>query len=334
MTHMDLPPDPVVRALVQRYARLLASLGEEIGKRPLVLPTGDFFPDAFKPDEKSLKRLVKRMRLHAGMDDIPVRARLIVDEHDDHDHGGSCGSGGCGSGACSTGQDGADATARLVDDGDGWRMNVAEQELKHPVVLTCNVARALAYVFLMETRRGDEPIDEPVELTVDMTAVALGFGELLLEGSYIYQKSCGGPSIGKVTALGPIELAIPTALFVAMHRHSARKLAAELPTTQKEAFTEARALVDSNPSLVERLRHDPAGVAAGGFELGEAKPLLSRLFAKRKKATDDLSLDELEALVAARPPAFATEPKASDPTRDELRALVEEALTEARADAE
>jgi hypothetical protein len=334
MMLMELPPDPVVRALVQRYARLLARRGEEMGDRPLVLPTGDFFPDAFEPDERSLKRLVKRMRKHAGMADIPVKARLVQDEHDEHDHGGGCGSGGCGSGACSTGDEGADATARLVDDGDGWRLNVTAQELKHPVVLTCNVARALAYVFLMETQRGDEPIDEPLELTVDLTAVALGFGELLLEGSYIYQKSCGGPSIGKVTALGPVELAIPTALFVAIHRHSARKLSAELPTTQKEAFAEARALADSNPALVERLRHDPAGVAEGGFELGEAKPLLSRLFAKRKKAPEELSLDELEALVATRSQGLGSEAKASDPKRDELRALVEEALTEARADAE
>jgi len=333
MFPMQLPPDPVVRALVQRYARLITAFGEEIGARPLVLPTSEFFPDTFTADQKSLKRLVKRMQRHAGMSDIPIKTVLVREEGGEHEHGGgSCGTGGCGTGACSTDAT-ADATARLVDEGDSWRLNIAPAELKHPVVLTTNVARALAYVFLMETRKDDEPIDEPVELTVDLTGVALGFGELLLEGSHIYSKSCGGPSIAKVTALGPTELAIATALFVAQHDHSARAAAAQLPPTQKEAFGEARALVSSNPSLSEGLRSSPARLAEGDFELGEAKPLLARLFSKRKKSPDELSIEELEAMVATMPTQKAKASR-SDPKKDELKALVEEALTEAHADAE
>lgn len=332
MCAMDLPPDTVVRALVQRYGRVIAAFGREFGERPLVLPTSEFFPDKFLPDEKSVKRLVKRMLKHAGMEDIPVSATLHATE-DDHEHGGSCGSGGCGTGACHD-EGNKETASRLVDEGDGWTLNFTFAELKHPVALTCTIARSLAYVFLTETRREDEPIDQPVELTVDLAAVALGFGELLLEGSHIYQKSCGGPSVGKVTALGPIELAIPTALFVAQRGHSFKGALAELPATQKEALREARALVDSNPAVVEMLKKDPERVARGDFELGEAKPLLVRLFGKKKKREDDMNLEELEAMLAASPLPSKAKPKVRDPKRDELKALVDEALTESRSEAE
>ena len=69
--------EPVVRGVVQRYAQLLAKLGDEIGQRPLVLPTAEFFPDRFQGDVKSLRRLIQRMQKHAGMSDIPIEASLV-----------------------------------------------------------------------------------------------------------------------------------------------------------------------------------------------------------------------------------------------------------------
>lgn len=74
---MEQLPEPVVRAIVQRYARLIQRLGPELGERPLVLPTEKFFPDTFQGDAKSLRRLVKRMQAHAGMSDIPLTPVLI-----------------------------------------------------------------------------------------------------------------------------------------------------------------------------------------------------------------------------------------------------------------
>ncbi len=324
---MELPSENVVRALVQRYARLLDRLDEEIGNRPLVLPNSEFFPDTFRGDEKSLRRLVKRMLAHAGMSDIPVRAVLVGEDGEPHEHG-SCshdGGGGCGSGACSVPTPDGDSKARVVEDGEGWRLAIQEAELGHSVVLTANLARSLGYVFLMETRAGEEPIDEPLELTVDLAAVALGFGELLLEGSYIYSKGCGGPRVARVTALGPLELAIATALFVARGEHSARALAKELPATQREAFDEARALIESNPELVRALRAEPARLGEGRFELREAKPWLARVFGKKKTSESELSLDELESMLATSV-SKPKQPKPPDPKRDELRALVDEAL--------
>jgi hypothetical protein len=338
---MDLPPDPVVRALIQRYAQILRAFGPEIGTRPLVLPTEEFFPDTFKGDQKSLRRLVRRMQRHAGMEDIPIEPVLVGhDDGDDHDHGKghACssqgGGGGCGSGACSVPQANTDSPTRLVDQGDRWKLQMTEAELAHPVAMTTTIARALAFVFLMESRTDDQPLAEPLELTVDLTAVALGFGELMLEGSHIYSKGCGGPSIAKLTALGPTELALVTALFVASGKHSARGLAKHLPPTQREAFDEARALLDSNPSVVELLISNPRRLEDGHFQLGEATSFLSRLFSRKAKTPDEMSLDELEALVARMP----TQPKASGTSsrkkKDELADLVEQALADARAEAE
>ncbi|MFO0564736.1 MAG: hypothetical protein U0263_03690 [Polyangiaceae bacterium] len=326
---MEPLPEPVARAIVQRYARILAAFGTEIGARPLVLPNADFFPDTFTGDAKSLKRLVKRMQVHAGMADIPIRPVLVDESEDAHGHAHS---GGCGSGGCAVPRAGTDSPARLTEEGDGYRLAFEPGEVRHPVALTTTVARALAMVFLAETQTPETPIEAPVELSVDLAAVALGFGELLLEGSHVYSKGCGGPSIAKLTALGPAELALACALFVARGGHSARALQKELAPTQREALDEARALLKQNPSIVRQLDEDPARLAAGDFELGTAEaPLLSRWFGKKKR-DDDLSLDELEAMLSAAPRPKKAAKK--DRETDELSALVDEALRDARADAE
>src|SRR5688572_20490999 len=95
MGSMELPPEPVQRAILERYARLLARFGGEIGKRPMVLPNGEFFPDQFEGDARSVRRLIKRMQVHAGMEDIPIRARLLGTESDGQEQAGSCKSGAC-----------------------------------------------------------------------------------------------------------------------------------------------------------------------------------------------------------------------------------------------
>ena len=322
---MDALPDPVVRAVVQRYARLIHRLGPELGERPLVLPTEKFFPDTFNGDVKSLRRLVKRMREHAGMSDIPVKPVLTDAEAEGHAQGG-----GCGSGSCSTPKASAEAPERLVDDSEGWRLQFQAAELRHPVALTATVARALAHVFLVETLGEGEAIDEPAELTVDLTAVALGFGELLLEGSHIYSKSCGGPSVAKLTALGPQELAVACVLFVTRGQHSARAPAKELPATQREALDDARALIDKNPSLSRAICEAPERLIDGEFELSHDKPLFGGLFGKKKR-DDDLSLDDLESMLRSAP--MARSAKGKDRTADELASLVDEALRDARAEA-
>ena len=59
---MELPLDPVIQAVAQRYGRILASVGTELGARPLVLPNNKYFPDRFTEDTVSAKRMIARMQ--------------------------------------------------------------------------------------------------------------------------------------------------------------------------------------------------------------------------------------------------------------------------------
>ena len=334
---MDLPPVPAIRAIVERYARIQARLGEELGHRPLVLPTARYFPDAFASNERGLKRLTARMKRHAGMTDIPTRTR-VVDV--DGPEGASCGTGSCGASSCAPQ---SHDLQRLADEGDSWRIQVPSPELRHPVALTTNLARILAYVFLAETLPDGEHVEPPVDVTADLVGVALGFGVLLLQGSYIYSKSCGGPSIAQATKLGPGELAIATALFAKAGNHSLRAAQRELDTTQSALFAEARSWLESNEALVEAVRTRPAEVGRGQFELSDAQPWLMRVFGGRKRSAaevaflneeglTDASLGELESLLATLPAQAPAQRKQPDPEHDELSSLVAEALAESRAE--
>jgi hypothetical protein len=332
MLPMILPAAEDMQQILQRYAALVARLGAEIGEAPMVLPTGRFFPDVFGGDEKSVRRLVRRMQQHAGMSDIPISARLMGGAEQS---AGGCGTGGCGTGACATGSDEVQEP-RLVDLGDGWRLNVPQAELANPVVLTANVARTLGFILHVETQDKDEAIAQPIDVTAELASVALGFGVLLLEGSYVYQKSCGGPSVARVTRLSCGELATAFMAFVARDRHSLRPALRELGTTQRALVAEAKEWFDSNTHIVNALKNDPQRIALGELVLEEPRPWLARLFGRPSRRLDDsASLEELEAMVTALP-AVGRRPESprSDSKRSELRALVDEAFDAGSAGAE
>jgi hypothetical protein len=335
---MELPSGQVMRAVIQRYARLVTRLEDELGERPLVLPNGSFFPDRFLGDEASVQQLVKRMQQHAGIRDIPVNVRVVTDGVEP-DSGSNCSSGACGVPTV-TGR----GIQRLVDEGSAWTLQLLDVELKHPVVLSTNIARSLAYVFLMETQDEEEIIEPPVDITADMTGVALGLGTLLLQGSYIYAKSCGGPSIACVTKLSCPELAVALAAFIARGDHSVRSALKELDTTQRTLLSEAHALFESNRHIVHLLRDKPATLASGSFDLNEAKPWLSRVFGRKKQITHESPLDalaqgadlsELENMLTEMPPSSAARRPSRPPKApDELKDLVAEAFGSTRAEAE
>ncbi|HEY6723644.1 MAG TPA: hypothetical protein VI197_06405 [Polyangiaceae bacterium] len=331
---MELPSGQVVRAVIQRYSRLISRLEEELGERPMVLPNGNFFPDRFRGDQKSVQKLVARMQEHAGIGDIPIRVSVVSQEDAS---AGDAGVSSCGSGGCAVPTIAAHGLQRLVDEGDGWRLQLLEAELRHPVVLSTNIARSLAYVFLVETKEEHEVIEPPVDITADMTAVALGLGSLLLQGSYIYAKSCGGPSVARVTKMSCPELAIAFAAFVVRGDHSVREALKELDVTQRELLGEAHLLFESNRHVITQLRTAPAKLAQGDFELSEAKPWLSRMFGRRKELPDrdplealsaGAELEELENMLTEMPPSSA----ARRPSRS-LRSAPDEDLKQLVAEA-
>jgi len=279
MIGMELPDDRTLRELVSRYASIIERFGADIGQRPMVLPNGKFFPDSFSGDFPSVQRLLRRMQQHAGMSDIPIQLGVL----DPDAEGEACGSGACGS--CAAPNVSPEiAAARLMDLGDGWRINIAPAEARSPVALTAALARALGQVFLLEETSAERPIEAPLEVTVELTTVALGLGTLLLSGSYLYQKSCGGPNVACLTALGVGELSVVFALFAKHAGHSLRSARAELDATQKEQLSEAETWLLSNPHVSRLLATDPLRLALGDFELSAPKSWLGRLLSSSSPA--------------------------------------------------
>lgn len=329
---VQLPELSVLRVVVQRYAEVLAALKLTASEQPLILPTNYWFPDTFKGDQDSFERLVARMQGYAGLEDTEIEAVLVGAEGG----GAACGTGGCGTGGCGTPKEPLEGP-RLSLDAGVFRIEFPATAVHHPIALTAGVARSLGQIRLLTA--GHAKADAAAS---ELAAVALGFGVLLLEASYLYSKSCGGPSVGTATALPCGELALPFALFVAHEGHKLRKARAELSTTQRAVVEEAWALVDSNRKLVEQLRTRLDRVQQGAFELGEERSLLARWFgAKPKKRTTDPhaaalvalergeSLDSVAALLGSetRPATPAARETRAD---DDVRSLVDEALQELR----
>jgi len=333
-----LPELPALRTVARKYAEVMARLDLTRGEQPLVLPNGEWFPDTFRHDEESLERLVCRMQGYAGLERLEITSQLLGEPV-----GETCGTGGCGSGACGPATAPGDLLPRLARTADGYRLEMPPAALRHPIALTATLARMLGAIALHE--KGDP---NPLEASAELAAVALGFGVLVLEGSYLYTKSCGGPSVGRATVLSCGELALPFALFLAIEDKRPGDARAELSTTQKAAFDEAWALVQSNRAFVERLSNDPSAVASGAGELREARSWLARVLGigNRRKQKDAAtaalealergeSLDGIAELLKTDTPQRATDAPRATRARmtreDDVAALVDEALAELRA---
>ncbi len=320
---MELPNNEVRRGLVTAYALVLQG-GELPGleRRPLLLPNGEFFPDLFTGDEASVQRLVDRLLEHAGLSDMAIVARFWGDAE------ASCGTGACGS--CAPASAEPESVERLVDAGEHWQINVLPAEVGHPVALTSALSRAIALAVLREADA--PPAELELDLAVDLTAVALGYGVLLLEGSHIYRKSCGGPSIARTTVLGPTEVALVLALSASVNEQPLRKVSKHLSATQSEAFAEACAWADSNAALAQSLRGDPARIARGEFELKEPSSWLGRWLGSKVRRSPNAesasTIEELEAALASGGAVARTSHKPRDPKLEEIRRLVDEALSE------
>jgi hypothetical protein len=335
---MELPHREGRAELVRRYAHLLDRFATEIGERPLVLQNATFFPDLYEKDEPSAARLLRRLQAHAGLSDVPLRARVVPLDVVEGSKGGSCGSGACG--PVNVGE--APSTARIEEHEGGWLVNVFDAELHHPVGLTTQLARALGRVFLAEASTRPSDIEAPEMVSTELAAVALGLGPLLLEGSYVYGKSCGGPSVTQLTTLSVGELAIACSLFIEMGGHSVRRALGHLSTTQRALLSEAGEWAASNAAVIQKLSESPGQLAISAPDLRETKPWLLRLFDRPRRAEPSLERalagglgdKELLELARAADPRRSREASTSSATAqpriakpdDDLRALVDEAL--------
>jgi hypothetical protein len=304
---MELPTDEVLRGIVSRYARFHSAHGEAIGRPVLVQPTGDFFPDEFRGDLPSVERLLRRLATYAPIaDDLPIELGVAVPET----QGAGCGSVSC----CSVSDAGLPAHG-VEETEEGYRVSISAGEVGHPNLLTASLARGVGALVLHEA--GDEIDPRSAAETAEVAAVACGFGVLLANGAAVWGKSCGGLRMARATALGVEELAVALALFACLHGIKPGEVRAHLEPTQREAFDLAFAWVESNPFLLDDLRHRPALLEGGLFDMEPVRGVFGRWRLRRK----------LERQLRARP----TTPGArlSDEQRrrlEEARALVDEVL--------
>ncbi len=317
---MQLPDMPVREAILRSYAGFLSNAGGRVAERPLVLPNGKFFPDTFAGDQASLDRLLDRMLSLVSMEDLPFRAELT--------EGGGGGGGGCGSGSCSPSAGPSDDGPRLRQEDGFWIIRVPAGELGNPTVLTSNLARVIGHVFALDVNP-DSPVGE-LPLLGELAAVSLGLGLLVLQGSYVYSKSCGGPSIGQVTAMSCPEAALSVAAFLASSGTSPRAALKHSEITQRTLLKEACGFIASNSNVAKMLKSNPAALTSAKLNLVETQPWLMRLFGSRssrgtKKAPE--TLEEIEAMAAASAPQLQSRSRsAASEETDSLRALVDEAF--------
>ncbi len=312
-----IPSDDAIRTIVAHTARLREGWGDVLAEADLVEPTGEYFPDPFALDPESVDRLMRRMMTYAPLGtDLQVALAFVEPDASGEAKAG----GGCGGGACGTGGEKGAATilgGGAVETEEGYAVPLATTDVGDPTVLTTSLARSMGRLVLHEC---DEAVDARDEAALaELTAIACGFGVLLLAGACVYKKGCGGMKMHQATVLSVDEVAFATALFLRMNEEKPGRARRHLEVTQREAFDEALAWVDAQPKLVAGLRERPESLTDGVFVLEEKKGLLSRLF-DRKKADEDL-----EALPVSKRPAVV---RSEDERRRlaETRALVEEAL--------
>ena len=147
----------------------------------LILPTSKFFPDHFDRTEKAIKRLMRRVVKLAGLSDIDITPKVVSSSE-------AAAGGGCSSGACAIPSGKPTRVQRVEEKGDGYVINLMASEVGNATVLTTGMIRAVSHIFIREADVSSAFDRRDAELGIDLVGVFLGFGTLLANGAYMYQK--------------------------------------------------------------------------------------------------------------------------------------------------
>ncbi len=129
---------------------------------PLIEPNGEFFPDAWSPDQGGVHRLLRRIMFHAGLGDVPLEIDRFVFEADDAEDGPQRG--------------GRHVIAYFDGQTDGvCKFGINCTQLDDPEYLIGVLAHEVAHAYRSIHGLVVEDSDEEEDLT-DLTTVFLGFG--------------------------------------------------------------------------------------------------------------------------------------------------------------
>jgi hypothetical protein len=279
----ELPPPSALAWMVREYASFRAEHAEVIGDPELVLPNDTFFPDPVTASAEGVNTLLRRTMTYAPLaEDLLVTFDFQVPG--EGDVGGSCSSGGCGSGGGASSL----ATVRPTDNGDGedgYVVSLSTVDAGDPAKLMTSLARVAGSLVLHEG--GDEQADDPARL--ELAAIAVGLGVLVVNGSYLYSKSCGGARVHQGTALAVTEAAALLALFCRVHKVKPSLARSQLALTQRD-----RALVfwEANERVIDTLRTAPELLVGGAFTLDSERGPVARLlgwFGGRSSGREELA---------------------------------------------
>lgn len=254
---MYLPEPEQQEWLLDQLAALIAKAGtERFLEAPLIEQRDRFFPDLWEPNEEGVRRMAKRVLIHAGLEELD--ASVEIQDAQEHRSEMVAGVGSMGSRTHSEG-----AAAWFMGIRRGVCLFGADSsQLENPGHLVGVMAHEVAHAWREHeklTTRGDEE-----ELLTDLTTVYLGFGILTVNGAYSFRKS--GEQEGIMTRtqwshqragyLGPIAMS-----FLLAAQARARKLgwlarrhiAGELETNQRAYFKAACSALDEK-AVASRLR--------------------------------------------------------------------------------
>jgi hypothetical protein len=315
---MDLPSDDSLRLIVQTYAAFRAAHGEAIGTPDLVEPNETYFPDAITLSAEGIATLLRRMLSYAPVgNDVPIALTFLEEEN--AKSGGGCSSGACGSDDAK----GGGIRGGVTETADHYVVALNTMDARDPILLTTSLARSIGSVVRLEAGEEESRVDATVRgAEAEVAAAAIGFGILLANGSHVYAKGCGGVRMHQGTHLSLMETAIVLALFVRVHEADPARARSHFQTTQKEAWDDALAWVDSNDAIVAALVDHPESLATGHFTLQSTKGFLSRLFGKKR----DRLPSEMEIAMSAHVRPRRVRSADEERRLAEAKALVNEAL--------
>jgi hypothetical protein len=238
---VELPDEERRTWLLDGLARLIQLRGyEQLVLAPLLIPSNDYFPDAWESSPNGVQTLLRRLLVYAGLEGLRVKLHVYREANAEvfDTHG--------------VGQRGAGAAAWFAGiEDDICTFGVDARELRDVESLIGTLCHEVAHAY--RERHGLSVVTrETEELLTDLTAVYLGFGVFLLNSSFsfktggysetgdrlLYEKNVRG-------YLSPAELAVLLGAQLSVRGASnsqRRAILSELSANQQKLVRDALAI--------------------------------------------------------------------------------------------